>query len=100
MKFIPLIRASLLLALLPIAHSYAGSATWNLNPTSGVCTNSANWTPASYPNGPLDIATFGVSNTTSITASAIQAAEIKFEAGANWYSIGFNGEHIPSAEQG
>src|SRR5688572_987474 len=60
---------------------FAGSATWNLDPTSNVWNTNSNWTPATgYPNGPADTATFGLSNTASISLSApfasTQVAEI------------------------
>ena len=49
--------------------SHAGNATWDLNPTSGYWLTATNWTPDTVPNGPSDIATFDVSNTTSISIS-------------------------------
>jgi autotransporter-associated beta strand protein len=49
--------------------AYAGSATWNLNPSSGDWLTPTNWTPITVPNGPKDIATFGLSNTTFVTIS-------------------------------
>jgi autotransporter-associated beta strand protein len=59
-------------ALLPALYlilttqpSEAGSATWNLNAIGG-WTTAANWTPATVPDGPSDIATFGVSNETEV----------------------------------
>ena len=45
---------------------YADSATWNLNPTTGQWNNAGNWTPATVPNGPNDVATFGVSSETNV----------------------------------
>jgi autotransporter-associated beta strand protein len=50
-----------------VAH--AGSATWDLNPTSGDWNTAANWTPATVPNGTRDIATFGVSNNSDVSIS-------------------------------
>ena len=38
--------------------AFAGSATWNSNPVSNDWNTAANWTPATVPNGPEDIATF------------------------------------------
>ena len=52
------------------AVAYAGSATWDLNPTSGDWNTAANWTPMNVPNGPRDIATFALSNTTNVSISA------------------------------
>ena len=66
----------------------AGSATWNLNPTSADWNTAANWTPATVPNSPTDIATFGVSNTTDISLSAATKLDsIVFDSGANGFTI-------------
>ena len=46
------------LSLTVVTHAYAGSATWNLNPTSSDWNTATNWTPATVPNGPTDVATF------------------------------------------
>ena len=51
-----------LLLLIPNATAHAGSATWNLNPTSDDWNTADNWTPNTVPNDPADIATFGLSN--------------------------------------
>src|SRR6266566_3033465 len=52
------------------AVAYAVSAQWDLDPTSGDWNTAANWTPMGIPNGPADIATFGLSNTTNVSISA------------------------------
>jgi autotransporter-associated beta strand protein len=66
----------------------AGSATWNLSPTNGDWNTAANWTPATVPNGPTDVATFQSSNETSITlATSVEVAELVFDAGAASYVI-------------
>src|SRR5947208_15938786 len=52
------------------SSAFAGSATWNLNPTSGDWNTATNWTPATVPNGPNDTATFDVSNITDVFVSA------------------------------
>src|SRR5262249_20106940 len=57
-----------LLFFLP-ALAYAESAQWNLNPTSGDWNTAANWTPMTVPNGPGDVATFGLSNTIGVAIS-------------------------------
>ena len=62
------IRCSLML-LLP-AVAYPNSAQWDLDPASGDWNTAANWTPMTVPNGPADIATFGLSNTTNVSISA------------------------------
>src|SRR6266446_4176999 len=70
---------------------YAGSATWNLNPTSGDWFTAANWTPNTIPNGPDDIATFDVSTITDISPAAgtgsIEVDSIVFNPGASAYTI-------------
>jgi autotransporter-associated beta strand protein len=57
------------LMFLVSAVVYADSAQWNLNPTSGDWNTTANWTPIGVPNGPADIATFALSNTTNVSIS-------------------------------
>jgi energy-converting hydrogenase Eha subunit E len=61
-------RCSLML-LFP-AGAYAISAQWDLDPISGDWNTAANWTPMAVPNGPADIATFGLSNTADVSISA------------------------------
>ena len=55
---------------------YADSATWSMNPTTGDWNVAANWTPATVPNGVSDIATFGMSNTTHVSLSAMTDLEV------------------------
>ena len=62
------IRCSLMF-LVPVG-AYAISAQWDLDPISGDWNTAANWTPNGVPNGPADIATFGLSNTTDVSISA------------------------------
>ena len=81
-----------LLLLVPNAPAQAGSATWNLNPTSGDWTDAANWTPETVPNGPTDVATFGVSNLTDVSLSSddipsYELDSIVFAPGASAYTI-------------
>ncbi len=56
--FLPVLLLSTFLSLLDVPTAQAGSATWTLNPTSGDWNTAANWTPATIPNSPTDIATF------------------------------------------
>jgi autotransporter-associated beta strand protein len=74
--------------LAPIA-AHANSATWDLNPGSGDWNTPANWTPMTVPNGPADIATFALSNTTNVSISAnTEVNGITFTAAAtNPYTI-------------
>lgn len=78
----------LTLALAALNALYADSATWNLNPISGEWNTAANWTPAVVPNGPSDVATFSVSNQTSVSTSAdTEVNNIIFEPGASPFTI-------------
>ncbi|MGH8092850.1 MAG: hypothetical protein ACREIF_05200 [Chthoniobacterales bacterium] len=66
----------------------AGSATWNLNPTSGDWNTATNWMPNTVPNGATDVATFGVSNTTGVSLSAsVTLDSIVFNPGASAYTV-------------
>src|SRR6266513_254798 len=65
----------------------AGSATWNLNPTSGLWDTAANWTPATVPNAPSDTATFDVSNITSVFSGPREINGITFNPGASAFTI-------------
>jgi fibronectin-binding autotransporter adhesin len=78
-----------LLLLIPNAPAQAGSATWNLNPISGNWNFAGNWTPATIPNSPIDIATLGVSNVTDIGAFTVpvEVNTVTFVAGASAFSI-------------
>src|SRR5207249_11358407 len=91
-------KTSLLLALLFGLTSQslqAGSATWNLNPTSGDWNTAVNWTPNTVPNGPDDTATFDISNQTALSFSAdTEVNEIVFNLGAEAYTITVPGKHL------
>jgi autotransporter-associated beta strand protein len=79
----------LTLAFGSLSAVYADSATWNLHPTSNDWNTAANWTPATAPNGPSDVATFARSSTKSLEFSAAmtEVAEIVFSPGANSFKI-------------
>jgi autotransporter-associated beta strand protein len=64
-------------------HSYAGSATWSLNPVSDEWTNPGNWTPATVPNG--EIATS--SKTTVHISANIEVDSIVFAPGADAFTL-------------
>src|SRR5436190_15072547 len=67
---------------------YAGSATWNLSPTSNDWSTAANWTPATVPDDPSAIATFDVSNITELSIQdEIDVAEVVFNPGASAFTI-------------
>src|SRR5262245_42884957 len=66
----------------------AGSATWNLTPTNGDWNSAANWTPATVPNSPSDIATFASSTLTDIFASAnTEVSSVVFASGGPSFTI-------------
>ncbi|MBA3964128.1 MAG: autotransporter-associated beta strand repeat-containing protein [Chthoniobacterales bacterium] len=66
----------------------AASATWKSNPVSGDWNTAANWTPATVPNGPTDVATFASSSQTAVSLSAnTEVGEIVFSAGASSFTI-------------
>jgi autotransporter-associated beta strand protein len=74
--------------LLCFQNVRAGSATWNLNPTSGDWNTAANWTPNTVPNGPDDRATFDASNITDVSLSApVEVEGIVFNSGAGAFMI-------------
>lgn len=71
-----------------LLDSYAGSATWNLNPATAEWDTATNWTPATVPNGQRDIATFDVSTTTTVTISTDKSlGAIVFNPGASAFII-------------
>ena len=79
---------SALAFILTSQASWAGSATWNLKPTSGDWNTATNWMPATVPNDPSDTATFDVSNTTSVSLSAnTEVNGIAFNPGASAFTI-------------
>ena len=74
--------------LLIISMTYAGSATWKLNPTSGSWNTASNWTPATVPNSPSDTATFATSDTTALSFSAnVEVNGIVYNSGASAFTI-------------
>ena len=73
-------------AFLPTC-TLAGSATWNLNPSSNDWSTAANWTPATVPNGPLDNATFEDSNVTDVSIPTdTEVDSIVFGPGASAFT--------------
>ena len=66
---------------------YAGSATWELNPTSGDWNTAVNWTPETVPNQ-ADVATFGNSNATAISLSAqTDVDSVLFDPNASAFTV-------------
>jgi len=84
-----LFRAVCLFSWLIAAYSFAGSATWNLNPISGDWNTAENWTPNTVPNSETDVATFGTSAVTevSLTNTMIDLGSMVFNPGANGFTI-------------
>jgi len=73
---------------LAVQNSFAGSATWNPNPTNNDWNTAANWTPATVPNGSSDIATFALSNTPAISLSALTTLSgIVYSSGASAFTV-------------
>jgi autotransporter-associated beta strand protein len=69
--------------------SFAGSATWSSNPSSGDWNTAANWIPNTVPNASSDIASFGPSNLTalSITNTSVELDSAVFNSGAPPYTL-------------
>jgi autotransporter-associated beta strand protein len=68
--------------------SFAGSATWNLNPTDGRWNTAENWTPATVPNGPADTATFAASSLTALSLPTdVELDSIVFDSNADAFTI-------------
>jgi autotransporter-associated beta strand protein len=74
--------------------SLAGNATWNSNPANNLWGDATNWTPATEPDGENDVATFGVSNVTSLiltapyeTFSDVELGDLVFQSGASPYML-------------
>ena len=89
-------RGRLIVALTFLASTlYAGSATWDANPTSNDWNVSQNWTPETIPSSETDIATFQVSNITNLICGHAPGGEgtstivgdVVFAPGASAYTI-------------
>jgi autotransporter-associated beta strand protein len=96
-----LLNAAMLLLLLSArTTTFAGSATWQLDPATGDWNTATNWTPTTEPNGSADTATFSLSNTTEISISTGTTVDgttfntavdgITFAAGASHFTITVN----------
>ncbi len=72
----------------------AGSATWIGDPTyhQNLWEFASSWTPNTVPNGPSDIATFGVSDETRVNAGGnigeLEVDSVVFSPGASPFTIG------------
>ena len=81
----------LLLPFVFILDSYADSATWSLDPVTDDWNTATNWSPATIPDGPSDVATFGISNAPEVRVSntPTEVSEILFSPGASPFTITF-----------
>ena len=89
MKF-PIVSFAIILTLSLGALNavHADSATWNLNPVDNDWNHPANWTPATVPDGRDDVATFDISNQTSVlVARSVVLDSLVFDAGASAFTI-------------
>jgi autotransporter-associated beta strand protein len=84
----------IVLLLSSAGATFAGSATWNLDPVSGNWNTAENWTPAVVPDGEGDVATFDVSHITDINVTITDVVEggtvvsgVVFNPGASAYTI-------------
>jgi autotransporter-associated beta strand protein len=92
-------KLPIILSFILIVQAYAGSATWNLNPSSDSWNTAGNWTPATVPNAFSDIATFEVSNQTSVTINKrVSVDSIVFNEGASAYTITDNASGFTAIE--
>ena len=74
---------------------YADSTTWSMTPISNDWNTAANWTPNTVPNGPDDIATFGLSHHTGVFISTdIEVNELIFSPGASPFNINADGDMV------
>jgi autotransporter-associated beta strand protein len=90
-----IIRSTFVTGLLVLTSQFslAGSATWDLNPSSNDWNTAANWTPDTVPNSPSDTATFDASNTRNISvASNTDVNGIVFDPGASAFTITMIGQ--------
>ena len=96
-----IVRLLALFIFLPAIQAvYAESATWSQTPANGDWRVANNWVPATVPEGPADVATFGSSNVTSIFNSAddIPGGDISQQVSAITFNVGASGFTITMAE--
>jgi autotransporter-associated beta strand protein len=74
-------------------NARAGDATWLQTPGSNDWNTNANWNPSTVPTG---TATFGTSNTTSLTFSAVSESvgALQFNAGASAYTFALTANQL------
>ena len=85
------VTLAVLEATLSATKSFAGSATWRLNPIRSDWDTAGNWMPRTVPDGPADIATFGFSNINAVSVSAnTTVSDIVFNSGAAGFTVTAN----------
>jgi hypothetical protein len=80
----------LLILSLAVVSALGGSATWNLDPFDNEWYIASNWTPPTVPDGPDDVATFGISSVTDIGIDIGFPQEVNgivFDAGASPFTF-------------
>src|SRR5690348_7390217 len=71
-----------------LSAAYGGSATWSTNPAGSDWNTANNWTPATVPNGPSDVATFATSTSKKISFSQeTEIDSIIFSPGASVFTV-------------
>jgi len=86
----PILSCAMILtvSLAALNAVYAESATWSTNPISNDWNIADNWTPNTVPNGPDDVASFGLSQHTNVFVSTfIEVNEVIFNVGASPFNI-------------
>src|SRR5262245_13741688 len=81
-----------IVAVVSAQTAFAGSATWLASPPTGDWNTATNWSPATVPNGPADVATFGSTDQIFVALSAnTEVGGIVFNPATYPYSIRSNG---------
>ena len=88
---------SIVLVVPSVNLTHAGSATWNLNPTSADWNTVANWTPKTVPNSTTDVANFDSSSEPNVLISNfIDLNSVVYDANADVFTITISsgGQHL------
>jgi autotransporter-associated beta strand protein len=87
LRLCPLLAVIAFLALIA-KGAMAGSATWDLNPTTNDWNTAANWTPQTVPDQSTDVATFDASNVSTVSVGTYFSLDsIVFNPGASAYTF-------------
>jgi autotransporter-associated beta strand protein len=91
LSFSPAVLFISAFSMLLAQAGYAGSATWSQTPVDSEWTTAAYWTPATVPNGPIDVATFATSTSLNpLVDSNIEVDSIVFNPGASVFTVTVN----------